>query len=236
MCWSETASYAMVGLGAASTLLTWSKGQPAGIWGTIGYFTAMEALQAWGYAVVDQCGTPGNTSVTLLSYLHIAFQPIVINIFCMALIGPAITARTRRWVLSAAGLVLLLMLARLIPAEWAGTCPLGTSLCGPGYCTITGTWHIGWQVPLNDLFGQVPGLGMSGQFPDYMLAVFLMPALYGAWRFALFHAIFGPILAAMLTTNPNEMPAIWCLFSIGLILIGISPAIRRAICPPIRVP
>jgi hypothetical protein len=50
--------------------------------------------------------------------------------------------------------------------------------------------------------------------------------VYGAWRFAVFHAVAGPILASMLTGNPNEMPAIWCLFSIGIILIALSPTVR----------
>ena len=44
-----------------------------------GYFTVMEGLQVWGYTVVDSCGTPQNQAVTLLSYLHIAFQPMVFN-------------------------------------------------------------------------------------------------------------------------------------------------------------
>jgi hypothetical protein len=221
----------MTGLGAAATFATWRRGDPAGIWATMGYFTAMEALQAWGYAVVDQCGTPGNTSVTLLSYLHIAFQPIMINAFCLAIMGPSIPARTQQRVYALASLASLFMLARLIPADWTGTCLPGTPLCGPGYCTITGSWHIGWQVPLNDLFGQITGLGLSGQFPDYLLASFVLPLFYGAWRFVLFHALFGPILASLLTSNPNEFPAIWCLFSIGLLLVGLSPVLRRQMRP-----
>ena len=64
MCWSETATFAMVGLGTAATVATWRRGDPAGIWGTLGYFTLMEGLQAWGYGVVDQCGTPANTTVS----------------------------------------------------------------------------------------------------------------------------------------------------------------------------
>jgi hypothetical protein len=31
------------------------------------------------------------------------------------------------------------------------------------------------------------------------------------------------------------MPAVWCLFSIGLLLIGLSPALRRPIAGPMRL-
>ncbi|MGG5818797.1 hypothetical protein [Falsiroseomonas sp. HW251] len=30
----------------------------------------------------------------------------------------------------------------------------------------------------------------------------------------------------MLTGDPHQMPAIWCLFSIGLPVIGLSPWLR----------
>ena len=51
----------------------------------------------------------------------------------------------------------------------------------------------------------------------------------GAWRFVLVHAFAGPILASMLTDNPNEMPAVWCLLSIAILCIGLSPFVRRRV-------
>jgi hypothetical protein len=60
-----------------------------------------------------------------------------------------------------------------------------------------------------------------------MFVSFLLPLLYGAWRFTVFHALFGPLLAARLTGNVNEVPAVWCLFSLGLVLMALSPAFRQ---------
>jgi hypothetical protein len=51
--------------------------------------------------------------------------------------------------------------------------------------------------------------------------------LYGAWRFVLFHALIGPLLARQLTSDANETPAIWCLFSVGILLIVLAPPLRR---------
>lgn len=227
MCWSEAATWSMVGIGTAGAALAWSRAEPAAIWGTIGFFTGMEALQVWGYQVVDQCGAAPNGAVTLLSYLHISLQPLVINIFCMALAGSSVSLRMRRLVLGVSTLACLMLLARLIPAPVLGLCPPDVPLCGSDLCTISGSWHIGWTVPLNNLFSLQPWLGSMGQFPDYMLAAFFLPCLYGAWRFALFNAAVGPGLSSILTDNPHEMPAVWCFFSVGIVLIGISPAFRR---------
>lgn len=53
-------------------------------------------------------------------------------------------------------------------------------------------------------------------FPNYLLVGFIVLVLYGSWRFTLYHILLGPILACVLTNNINEIPAVWCLLSIGL--------------------
>lgn len=223
MCWSASASVAMVAIGGAATTVTFLRHEPKAIWLTLGYFTYMEALQAAGYAVVDQCSSPANQTITALSYLHIALQPLFINAFAMAISPIEISARTRRWVWGLSGLACAILLFRLVPVDALGPCRPGDVLCGTGFCLVSGEWHIGWAVPLNDFWR---ALGLPVQFPSYMLAVFVLPLVYGAWRFVVFHAVFGPALAWALTDDPLEMPAIWCLFSIGLLIIALSPAIR----------
>ena len=86
-------------------------------------------------------------------------------------------------------------------------------------------------MPLSDFAGRFGGDVFRHwlPFPDYLIAVFVFPMIYGAWRFALVHAALGPILAATLAGSPNEMPAIWCLFSVGLVLISLTPWVRRTV-------
>lgn len=231
MCWSEGASLAMVGIGAAATFVAARRGMPAAVPVTIGYFTLMEGLQVVGYLAIDDCSLTTNKAIALLSYVHIAFQPIFINLFAMAIIPMVVPERTRRTVLALAGLATALILLRLVPLDWAGQCHAGATLCGTGLCVYTGTWHQAWSLPLNDMWGALGGdlLRFGAPFPAYMLAVFVMPVFYGAWRFALYHALCGPILARMLTDNPNEMPAIWCLFSIALALVALVPQFRTLV-------
>ena len=85
MCWSMGVSAAMVAFGGAATVVSARRGDPLAIPVTLGYFTFMEALQVAGYAVIDECTSPVNQSVTVLSVLHIVFRPIFINAFAMAL-------------------------------------------------------------------------------------------------------------------------------------------------------
>lgn len=219
-------------VGVAATGVAYGQRQPAGIWITLGYFTAMEALQLAGYAVLDQCGTPANRAVTLASVLHIALQPFLINAFAMALVPGGIPPRLRASVFGFCGLSAAVMLAQLAPVAAWGTCVPGTPLCGPEVCTVSGNWHIGWSIPYNGLlvpFEQM--LGMSSGFPTYMAAAFLVPLLYGAWRFVVVTGLAGPVLAWTLTSDALEMPAVWCLFSIVILLIALSPWSRSRVQP-----
>lgn len=233
MCWSESASLAMVGIGAVSSVVTWRRGEPRAIPVTLAWFTVMEGLQLAGYQVLDACESPANRAITMASYAHIALQPLFINAFGMALAGPTVTPRLRGWVYALSALASIVIFSRLLPLGGAVPCAPGQVLCGPDWCTITGTWHLGWQVPYFDTWAPLLGAWINEwfSFPAYLLAVFVLPLIYGAWRWALFHAVFGPLLATLLTDNPNEMPAVWCLFSIGLVLVSLSPWIRRGITP-----
>jgi hypothetical protein len=230
MCWSMQASVAMVAVGAIASAVTYRRGDPPAIWLTLGFFTAMEALQVAGYAVVDQCGTPANRTVTILSYLHIVVQPFFINAFALELVPIAVKRRVRVWVFAACAVSSAVMLVQIIPDVGMGNCQPGSALCADRWCTVSGDWHIAWDVPYNGLLvGLERNYGVYFGFPTYLITAFLVPFIYGAWRFVVIHAVAGPVLAYSLTTNPNEMPAIWCLFSIAILLIGLSPLVRNAV-------
>lgn len=230
MCWSMGATIAMVAAGSAATVVTVRRGDPPAVPAALAWFTLMEALQVAGHATVDACADPVNQTSALLSYLHIAFQPFFINAFAMTLVraGPGPAMRLAVWL--ACGVSATVMVLQLWPFPWAGTCEAGSVLCGSALCVVSGEWHIAWEIPRNDLLAPLRAIHRSlGSMPTYMVTVFLLPLLYGAWRFVVFHAVVGPLLAWLLTSNPNEMPAIWCLFSIGITLVALSPWVRRRV-------
>ncbi len=227
MCWGANTSVAMVGIGAIATAVTISRGMPSAIPAALGYFSLMELLQASGYAVAGQCGTPANETITLLSVLHIVFQPFFINAFALELVPHPVKSRTQVLVYIACAISAAIMLLQLYPFAWAASCRIGDSLCGNTLCTVPGEWHIAWKIPYNGLLLPLENaVGVHFGFPTYMIVAFVLPLVYGAWRFVVFHALAGPVLASLLTDSPNEVPAVWCLFSIGLLLIALSPTIR----------
>jgi hypothetical protein len=235
MCWGLSASLAMTGGGAIASYVAIRQRRAGVIPLTIGYFTAMEALQAAGYIVAGDCASPLNQIITFLSLLHIVFQPFFINAFAMEMSRTPIRPAARIIAYGACTFSAGFMLLQLYPFAWAGACQAGQTLCGETMCTSLGEWHLAWAAPFNGIIDLSDyAVGLPTAFPSYVLAAFVAPLFYGAWRFVIFHALVGPILASALTDNPNEMPAIWCFFSIGIVLTSLSPWLWRSLSPTRR--
>ncbi len=164
------------GAGAAATVATVVLRRPPAVSPALGHVTRMEGLRVRGYTVVDACGAPANQVVTLLSCLHIVFQPLVLDAFAMELVAPEQRRRARPWAPGLAALASLVMLPQLMPLPVAGSCRPGDLLCGVELCTVAGNWHIGWQVPYNGLLVPLDQtLGTTIAFCAYLVAVFALP-------------------------------------------------------------
>jgi len=229
MCWSGEASLAVATIGVAGTLWSAYKKDPIALWGCLGYFTLMELLQAYTYIVINQCNLPSNQIATLLGYLHVTFQPFFINAMSMYFIPERIRKKIEYPVYFLCFVSAIYMLIQLYPFDWAGKCLQGRFFCGPKLCSVSGSWHIAWEIPLNGI-GNWSGRSflaflVSGS-ASYPIVAFALPFLYGSWRFTAYTFIMGPLLASFLTNNYNEHPAIWCLLSIGFLLIVIKTPIR----------
>ncbi len=230
MCWSEAASTGLAAAGfiAAGTLALKKDAEAPALWLCLLYFALMETLQALSYPVVNQCDAPSNQMLTLLGYLHIAFQPFFINAVALHFLPPAAARKAAPWVYGACFAGTLSLLVQLQPMDWAGLCAAGRPLCGERLCTVSGEWHIAWLIPVNGLGNGIADIPLLGHgYPGYALTAFLVPVLAGSWRFALYTYLAGPLLASLSTDNINEWPAIWCLFSIGFLLLMLLPPLRR---------
>ena len=220
MCWSGEASAVLATVGIASTVYVAVKKESRDLWIPLGYFSLMELLQAITYQFIDQCDQPVNQVLTLLGYIHIAFQPFFINMVSMHFLPDKVRKKISLFVyaLSFAGTVR--MLIKVYPFDWAGTCEFGTgAMCAPNLCSVHGSWHIAWNVPVNAI--------SYLYFLGYAVPAFIVPFVYGSWRMTLYHALVGPGLATLTTNNLNEWPAVWCLFSIGLLLLVMKTPIRK---------
>jgi len=221
MCWSGEASAALAAAGLASTAyLAVRKKESKYLLVPLAYFSLMELLQAITYIYIGSCSLPINQVLTLLGYIHIAFQPFFINMVSMYFVPERVREKISWFVYGLSFIGTVLMIIKMYPFIWAGTCAVGTTaMCGQNLCSVHGSWHIAWNVPVNAINWLY--------FFGYTFPAFILPVLYGSWRMTLYHALIGPSLAFMLTNNLNEWPAVWCLFSIGLLLIVIKSPIRK---------
>jgi len=219
MCWNGQASATLATLGLASTAYVAYRGEEKSLWMPLAYFSLMELLQAITYTVIDQCGLPMNQVLTALGSLHIAFQPFFLNAFAMHFIPKSVSHRIAPFVYGVCVFGSIILLLMVYPFPWAGSCHVGRDpFCGEHLCSVSGNWHIAWEAPLN---------GLTWAYLGYFLPVFLMPVLYGSWKFILYHVVVGPGLAWLLTDNMNEWPAVWCLLSIGMLLVVVKTPLRQ---------
>lgn len=230
MCWSGEASAVLAAVGLITTAYAAYKKEPAVLWLCLGYFSLMEALQAYTYIYIGECGNPYNQVATLLGYIHIAFQPFFINAISMYFIPAALARRVAVPSYAVCFAATIMMLIHLYPLPGVGMCTLGRPLCGQSLCSVFGNWHIAWELPLNawyDAWSMDFKFFINNLYAPYAIAGFLLPLLYGSWRMTAYHALLGPLLAKTLTDNPNEWPAVWCLLSIGILLIVVKTPLRR---------
>jgi len=228
LCWSGEASATVAVIGLGSTAYAAYRKEPAPLWAALGYFSLMEVLQAFTYMVIGDCGSPANQIATLLGYIHIAFQPLFGNALFMHFIPEDVRRRIQTPVYMLCAASAVFMLIQLYPFQWAQSCTMGKILCSQMLCSVPGDWHIAWEIPYNsigEIDYDIPVLRAG--FSTYTLTMFVLPILYGSWRIAIYHICFGPLPAYLLTNNLNEFAAVWCLVSIGFLLIVVKTPIRK---------
>lgn len=232
MCWSGEASGVLAAVGLGTAVYVAKKGESKELWIPLTYFSLMELLQAATYAYIDLCENPNNQLLTLFGYLHIAFQPFFVNMVAMYFIPERIKLKIRTTVYTICAIGTVAMLVKMFPFGWAGQCVIGTEgFCGAQTCSVSGDWHIAWQMPLNGLMSgpqsYLLGFDWGLHAFSYILVAFYLPIAYGSWRFVGFHYLVGPLISDLLTNDPNEYAAVWCLFSIALCVSVIKTPIRR---------
>ena len=230
MCWSGEASAVLASVGLATTVYAAYKKEDPRLWLALGYFSLMELLQAFTYSVIDQCSLTSNQVATMFGYLHIAFQPFFINAISMYFIPQEIKRKIETPIYIMCFISAIVMILQIYPFPNLGMCPVDYAYCSDKLCSTRGDWHIAWGVPANGMMNFLalsPWTSMLPMYPSYFIVGFILPLLYGSWRFTLYHFLIGPALASMTTTNLDEIPAIWCLLSIGILLIVVKTPVRR---------
>ena len=218
MCWSSEASFTLATIGFTGAAFAAYRKEPVFRWLPLAYFSGMETLQGFTYSWIGQCGNDFNHWLTILSYLHIAFQPFFVSMFSLSFLSSE-QRKKASWIWIACAITAVVMLSMFLFPSIPGNCSIeGQSLCGPSICSYHGNWHIAWMLKLSNL---------DPHYFSYWITVFILPFLFKGWRFTLYHLFLGPLLAFALTTDKNEQPAIWCLLSIAFLLATHVPVLNK---------
>ncbi len=231
MCWSGEASAVLATIGLGTAVYVAKKGESKELYIPLVYFALMELLQAFTYVYIDLCGNLNNQILTLFGYVHIAFQPFFVNMIAMYFIPKEVKEKIFVYVYAVCAVTALMMVVKMYPFANTGACDYGLEVfCGPELCSVSGDWHIAWMMPLNDIWSDPMAYGIANtrglHGVGYIVGGFLLPFLYGSWRFVTFHLFAGPIISLATTSDPNEYAAVWCLFSIALCVSVIKTPIR----------
>lgn len=179
----------------------------------------MEGLQAYTYSVIDQCDSLENQVATVLGWMHISFQPLFAQQISLYFIPKDVREKIQGFVYFITCIGVVLLLLSMYPFENAGSCSTTRDIvCGKRLCSISGDWHIAWEIPRKNI-----GFVLSNA---YLFVVFILPLIYGSWRMTIYHCVTGPLLSYATTNNLNELAAVWCLYSIGLLIIVGKTKVR----------
>ena len=222
MCWSAEASFALAGVGLTTVAIAAKQNEKKELFLPLLWFSLMELLQGFTYWYIDLCDNPSNQVLTLLGYLHIAFQPFFANMISMYFIPQNVQKRIAPWVYALCFMGALAMIVDVYPFAWADHSEMHM-LDSTRICSVSGEWHIAWHIPVFDTSWDKFGFVKE----PYMLLVFVLPLLYGSWRFTLYHILTGVVLSVMLTNDSHETAAVWCLLSIGLLTVVEKTPLRH---------
>ena len=232
MCWSFEASVATACVGLGGSVYLAVKKAPLALSVTLGFYAAMELLQAFNYRVIDQCGNPYNEVFTVVSYFHILLQPFVMSFYSLHFLPDFLRKKVQVPVYILCFIAFFVFTLKLYPFSWAGVCVPGYEpLCGQPLCSYSGKIHIAWKLPLNQILSNpIDFITTKGPHGIYFLIhffYFVLPLIYGSWRIAFASYALGPFLVRFISYDPNESPAIWCTLGIGMLIVFSIPSLRK---------
>ncbi|KAI8471998.1 MAG: hypothetical protein J3K34DRAFT_415356 [Monoraphidium minutum] len=262
MCFTIQITAAMMVLNLGTAVFLTSRGHWLPRTQLFYTFFLMELLQFLQYLVLDDCNHWLNQLTTVLSYIHVCFQPLSVNMFLFQNEPNRDATRTIYKLCLVTGVLGVLRvpylgLAHLPPAalelvpglpdlKLAGTqavCAWET-VCGPRTCTTRGNLHLAWSLPLLPPSYFIP----SGfvHFLMFFAPAFVMPGTWSFVRkvFAVVVVITGPMATQLASYRASggdpswrlEWAGVWCLFAAMQCLFGIFVEVVLGVHPEFMEP
>lgn len=221
MCFSKNQSYFMFISCVGMALIKIYNKSSWRIYLPILFLSIKELIQAESYKVVDNCESKYNKFLTILSWIHICFQPIFVNIFFSSFHNdPKVYDFTIKLCIIAC----LFLLSKLYVNNdnvYFKECLYtnkSVNMCRKQHCTISGQKHIAYGFYLREPNTFTPNIFL------HMFLIFIPALLLGNHILSLTFFLVGPFLSTWILDKKNkdlgEIASIWCNISISIFIIS----------------
>lgn len=228
MCFGSTWTLTSLATCTIAGLITMSVNADIRITAPIFFLAIKEWIQYESYKVLDTCNKK-NQWLTVLSWVHISWQPFFINLF-FSYFTPS-KWREYKLVLILCAIYAICNIVRIKELRIGGIktrCAPSEkkAVCQPKTCSYPGVYHLayGFELESADTSLLVPS------FFTYVLLSFGPVFVLGPRLLGFLHALVA-IIAMIIThkgTRDGEFAAIWCLNSFWLAVVGLYAVLSQS--------
>lgn len=222
MCFSKTQSYVMFFSCILTAFINIYYKASWKIYIPIFFLSIKELIQAESYKVVDKCDSKYNKFLTTLSWIHICFQPVFVNIFFS---GFHKNPEVYDFTIKLCFIASIFLLSKLYVNNnnvYFRACPYtnnSVNMCRKNHCTVSGEKHIAYGFYLREPNAFTPNIFI------HMFLIFVPSLLLNNKILSLFFLVSGPLLSSFILKKKNknlgEVAAIWCNTSITMFLFSL---------------
>lgn len=237
MCFTQSMSFSIGFIGIVASIILYINNYYYASIGIL-YFSLMEIIQGFQYFVINKCDNYINEILTYIGYLHICFQPVFISIWLFEFINnKKINLNYLKLILGICIAGGILLASRIFMINSNTLCNANQEpLCGKKTCSLSGKYHIVWNIRL-----RAPGTyywtpSISLHFFLLCIPYIVLGILLNNYKVILL-ALLGVLIPNILyfsmvyyynfntnkwtfdNKNLHEIGSIWCLLFIPQIII-----------------
>lgn len=217
MCFSKNMSGLFAIFGAGVSGILYNQGKIWSLYAPILYFTCMEILQYFSYLSLEKNDKQMLKILTILTFIHIAFQPLFVNLWYSNYI-PKNKQSECRIILQlciVAGLLYLPRIDSISTFNNKISCnPLAEEMCGASTLIQKGKTHMKYLFKM-----KAPSYLTPSSFIHFFLM--FIPALFLNVEIIPYASTFIGWILSWVLSSSKEMAAVWCTFSIPSMLISL---------------
>ena len=212
MCFGRSWSLASFSVLAVSVAVCMMNKAPWQITVAVVYLALKEMLQLHLYNNIDSCSET-NKSLTTLSWVHISFQPVFMNLFISAF------SKHKELYNMPVALSLIFGIANMMRIkEVRGNinypCKPNDNkqinMCRPQTCSYMGKYHVAYGFELASADAEAP---WTPSIFTFYLLMFAPAFILGDWQLASINLSVALASSHFLSHDAGEAAAVWCLNS-----------------------